>query len=441
MLLRRTRLTAVLAAAFAVFAGIGQAGAAMDIQIWHAMPGELGRQFERIVSGFNASQSLYRVVPVFKGSYTETVTAAIFAMRTRTHPAIVQVNEIATATMMAAKGAIYPVFELMQDAGEAFDTAPFLPAIAGFYTDLSGNLLSYPFNASTPILFYNKTMFRKASLNDKVAPQTWPEVEQVARRLRQAGASCGFSSHWPSWVHVENFSALHDLPVATQSNGLGGLNAELTINNPALVRHVAALVEWQKTKLFDYGGRGTKAEPKFESGECGMFLGSSGLIAEIRLKTNFDVGYGMLPYWPDIRATPQNSMIGGASFWVLRGRPNGEYRGVARFFAYLSQPEVQSDWHRSTGYLPITTTAYELTRAKGFYEANPGAAIAIKQVTLKPPTENSKATRLGSFILIRDVIEDELEQALSGKKSAKDALDTAVKRGNDLLRQFERANK
>jgi sn-glycerol 3-phosphate transport system substrate-binding protein len=439
--LRRTHLTAVVAAAFALFTGAGRAEAAMDIQLWHAMPGELGRQFERIVSGFNASQSLYRIVPMYKGSYTETVTAAIFAMRTRTHPAVVQVNEIATATMMAAKGAIYPVFELMQDAGEAFDTAQFLPAIAGFYTDLTGNLLSYPFNASTPILFYNKSMFREAGLNDKVAPRTWPEVEQAARRLRRAGASCGFSNHWPSWVHIENFSALHDLPLATQSNGLGGLNAELTINNPALVRHVAALAAWQKTKLFDYGGRGTTAEPKFQAGECGMFLGSSALNAEFRAKANFEIGYGLLPYWPDIRATAQNSMIGGASFWVLRGRPDGEYRGVARFFAYLSQPEVQSDWHRSTGYLPITTAAYELTRAKGFYESNPGAAIAIKQVTLNTPTANSKAIRLGSFILIRDVIEDELEQALSGKKTAKDALDTAVKRGNDLLRQFERANK
>ena len=433
---------AVLAAAVAIFAITGQAfAAATELQLWHAMPSELGRQLQRIVSNFNGSQSQYRIIPVFKGSYTETVTAAIFAMRTRTHPAIVQVSEIGTATMMAAKGAVYPLSELMQDAGEAFDNQPFLPAVAGFYADLAGNLLSYPFNASTPILYYNKTLFRKAGLDDAVAPRTWPEVEQAALRLRYAGVPCGFSSHWPSWIHVENFSALHDLPVATRSNGLGGLDAELTFNNPALVRHVSALASWQKTRVFDYGGRGTKAEPKFHSGECGMFLGSSGLIADIRLNAKFEVGYGMLPYWPDIRPERQNSMIGGASLWVLRGRPSAEYAGAARLFAYLSQPDVQSDWHRSTGYLPITRTAYERTRDEGFYQVNPGAAIAIQQVTLNPPTENSKVIRLGSFILIRDVIEDELEEALAGKKSAKEALDLAVSRGNDLLRQFERANK
>lgn len=433
---------ALTAAGFALIFLTSEAWAATtDIQLWHAMPGELGRQLGRIVDKFNASQKQYRVIPVFKGTYAETVNAAIFAMRTRTHPAIVQVSEVGTATMMAAKGAVYPISELVQDAGEILDAQPFLPAVAGYYADMSGNLLSYPFNVSTPILYYNKTLFRRAGFDPDVPPRTWPELEKTAQRLREAGVPCGFSSHWPSWIHVENFSALHDLPIATQANGLRGLDAELTINNPALVNYIAALVSWQKSRTFDYGGRGTTAEPKFYTSECAMFIGSSALIAEMRVKAKFDVGYGMLPYWPDIRAAPQNSIIGGASLWVLRGRPSAEYRGAARFFAYLAQPDVQSDWHRSTGYLPITQSAYELTRAQGFYKDNPGAELAIKQVTLNPPTDNSKAIRLGSFILIRDVIEDELELAFSGKKSPKAALDDAVKRGNELLRQFERANK
>ncbi len=435
MLLRRA-----IAVAAAITSMAGHALAATELQLWHAMPGELGRQLERIVSEFNGLQSDYRVIPVFKGSYSETVNAAIFATRTRIHPAIVQVNEIGTATMMAAKGAVYPVFELMRDAGETFDAQPFLPAVTGFYTDLNGNLLSYPFNASTPILYYNKTAFRAAGLDENAVPRTWPQIEDAARRLRKAGVRCGLTTHWPSWVHVENFSAFHNLPLATRANGLGGLDAKLVFNNAALTRHVAALAAWQKAELFDYSGRGTAAEPRFHSGECGIFIGSSALIADIRVNAKFDVGYGMLPYWPDVPGAPQNSMIGGASLWVLRGRPQEEYRGAARFFDYLSRPAVQSAWHRNTGYLPITRQAYALTRARGFYAKNPGAAIAIEQITLNEPTENSKAIRLGSFILIRDVIEEELEQAFAGKKSAQDALDTAVARGNALLRQFERTN-
>ena len=207
-----------------------------------------------------------------------------------------------------------------------------------------------------------------------------------------------------------------------------------------MVRHIAQLAEWQKTKLFDYSGRAQSAEPRFQNGECGIFLGSSATRADITANAKFEVGYGMLPYWPDVEGAPQNSIIGGATLWVLRDRPQAEYRGVAKFFAFLSRPEVQAMWHQNTGYLPITRAAFDLSRAQGFYDRNPGAAISIEQVTLKPPTENSKGVRLGSFVLIRDVIEDELEQAFGGKKSAQAALDSAVERGNRLLRQFERAS-
>jgi sn-glycerol 3-phosphate transport system substrate-binding protein len=411
-----------------------------EIWWWHAMSGELGRQVDKLADDFNASQTEYRVVPSYKGNYTETVTAAIFAFRSRSQPAIVQVSEIATATMMAARGAIYPVYELMKDAQEPFSPAAYLPVVTSFYADVSGNLLSFPFNASTPILYYNKTMFRDAGLDPETPPKTWPELGQAAKRLRERGAGCGFTTSWPSWVNVENFSAFHNLPIATRANGFGGLDAVLTFNNPIVVRHVAQLAQWQTTKVFDYGGRAQSAEPRFQHGECGIFIGSSATRADIEANSKFEVGTGLMPYWPDVAGAPQNSVLGGATLWVLRNRPRAEYGGVAKFFSFLSKPEVQAAWHQSTGYLPITRAAFELTRSQGFYDRNPGAAIAIEQVTLKPPTENSRGLRLGSFVLIRDTIEDELEQAFSGQKSAQAAMDSAVERGNKLLRQFERAS-
>jgi sn-glycerol 3-phosphate transport system substrate-binding protein len=395
---------------------------------------------EKLAADFNASQSEYRVVPSYKGSYTETVTEAISAVRSRGQPAIVQVNEIATATMMAAKGAIYPVFELMRDEQEPFTPGAYLPAVTGYFADADGNLLSFPFNSSTPILYYNKNMFRNAGLDPEAAPNTWPEVGLAAKTLRERGAACGFTTSWPSWIHVENFSAFHNLPLATRANGFGGLDAVLVFNNPTLVRHVARLAEWQTSKIFDYSGRAQSAEPRFQNGECGIFIGSSATRADIKANSKFEVGYGMMPYWPDVAGAPQNTIIGGATLWVLRGRPKVEYRGVAKFFSFLSKPEVQAAWHQNTGYLPITRAAFDLTRAQGFYDRNPGASIAIEQITLKTPTENSRGLRLGSFVLVRDVIDDELDQAFSGKKSAQAAMDSAVERGNRLLRQFERAS-
>jgi sn-glycerol 3-phosphate transport system substrate-binding protein len=429
-----------LAVAAAAVASASPALAATNIMWWHAMSGELGRQLEKLASDFNASQSEYRIVPSFKGNYTETVTAAIFAFRSRSQPAIVQVNEIATATMMAARGAIYPVFELMRDQKEAFSPSAYLPAVTGYYADVAGNMLSFPFNSSTPILYYNKNLFRTAGLDPAVAPKTWPEVGAAARQLRASGAVCGFTTSWPSWINVENFSAFHNLPISTEANGFGGLDAALVFNNPVVVRHIAQLAEWQTTKVFDYSGRATTAEPRFQNGECGIFIGSSATRADILANAKFEVGYGMLPYWPDVKGAPQNTIIGGATLWVLRDRPGDEYKGVAKFFGFLSKPEIQAAWHQNTGYLPITRAAFDLTRARGFYDRNPGTAISIEQITLNPTTENSMGLRLGSFVLIRDVIDDELEQAFSGKKSAQAAMDSAVERGNRLLRQFERAN-
>ena len=428
-----------LAAAAAIVL-LSPARAATDINWWHAMSGQLGKQVEKLAADFNASQSEYRIVPTYKGSYTETVTAAIFAFRSRSQPAIVQVNEIATATMMAARGAIYPVFDLMRDQSEGFAPSAYLPAVAGYYADVSGNMLSFPFNASTPILYYNKDMFRSAGLDPDVVPKTWLEVGAAAKRLRAAGAPCGLTTSWPSWVNVENFSAFHNLPIATRANGFGGLDAQLVFNNPIVIRHIAQLAEWQATKIFDYSGRGQSAEPRFQKGECGIFIGSSGTRADIKANSNFEVGYGMMPYYPDVQGAPQNSIIGGATLWVLRDRSRTEYAGVAKFFSFLSRPEVQASWHQNTGYLPITRAAFDLSRTQGFYDRNPGAAISIEEVTLKPPTDYSKGVRLGSFVLVRDVIEEELEQVFAGKRSAQTALDNAVERGNRLLRQFERAN-
>jgi sn-glycerol 3-phosphate transport system substrate-binding protein len=429
-----------LAAAALLVATASPAQAVTDIMWWHAMSGELGRQLDKLAADFNASQSEYRIVPSYKGNYTETVMASIFAFRSRSQPAIVQVNEIATATMMAARGAIYPVFELMRDQSEAFSPAAYLPAVTSYYTDVGGNMLSFPFNASTPILYYNKNLFRSAGLDPELAPKTWPEVGAAAKRLRASGAVCGFTTSWPSWINVENFSAFHNLPISTRANGFDGLDAVLNFNNPLVVRHVTQLAEWQAGKVFDYSGRATSAEPRFQKGECGIFIGSSATRADIKANSKFEIGYGMLPYWPDVAGAPQNTIIGGATLWVLRDRPRDEYKGVAKFFGFLSKPEVQASWHQNTGYLPVTRAAFDLTRAQGFYDRNPGTAISIEQMTLKPPTENSKGIRLGSFVLIRDVIDDELEQAFAGKKSAQAAMDSAVERGNRLLRQFERAN-
>ncbi len=417
------------------------AKAQTEIQFWHAMGGELGEKLTDFANRFNASQKEYKILPVYKGNYTETMTAAIAAFRAKQQPHIVQVFEVGTATMMSAKGAIYPVYQLMADQKEPFDPKAYLGAVVGYYSDSKGNILSLPFNSSTPVVYYNKDAFRKAGLNPDQPPATWPELEAAAKKLQAAGYPCGFTSGWPSWIQLENFSALHDIPIATRANGFDGLDTVLQLNGALQVRHIAKLAEWQKSKIFDYGGRRSDSGPKFYSGECAIYMNSSSAYAAVKASVKFEFGVGMLPYWPDAIQTPKNSIIGGATLWVLNGYPKSDYKGVAKFFTYLSSPEIQTEWHQFSGYLPITTKAYELSRQQGFYDKNPGTDVPIKQLTRGTPNANSKGLRLGNFAQIRDVIEDEIEAVLAGKKTAKSALDDAVQRSNELLRQFERTNK
>ncbi|MCS6878028.1 MAG: sn-glycerol-3-phosphate ABC transporter substrate-binding protein UgpB [Geminicoccaceae bacterium] len=428
------------AAAIALFAGATAAEARIEIQFWHALSGPLGERTAKLAADFNASQNEYEVKAIYKGTYAETMTGAIAAFRAKQHPHIVQVFEVGTATMMAARGAVYPVYQLMADAGEPFDPKGFLPAVVGYYTTAAGEMLSMPFNSSTPVMYYNKDAFKKAGLDPERPPTTWPAVEEAAKKLLAAGYPCGFTTQWPSWIQVENWSAWHNQPLGTLENGFGGLATELVINKTRLVEHIKALGEWQKTKIFDYGGRRGDADPKFFNQQCPIFLASSAAYAAVRANAkDFAWGIGKLPYWPHIEGAPQNTIIGGASLWVLRGHKPEEYKGVAKFFTFLSSPEVQARWHQETGYLPITPAAYELTKKQGFYEKNPGTETAILQITNKPPTANSKGLRFGNFVQIRDIIEEELEAVFQGKKSAQDALDAAARRGNELLRQFEKA--
>ena len=219
------------------------------------------------------------------------------------------------------------------------------------------------------------------------------------------------------------------------------MDTEFTINSAVHVKHIGQLADWQKSKVFDCGGRRSDSAPKFYGQECVMYMNSSAAYAGVKANAkDFEFGVSTLPYWPDVAGAPQNTIIGGATLWVLRGHDAEAYKGVAQFFSYLSSAEVQADWHQFTGYLPITTAAYELTRTQGFYDENPGTDVAIMQMTGKAPTQNSKGLRFGSFVQIRDIFNEELESIWAGDKSAQDGLDAAVSRGNELLRKFEKAN-
>jgi len=408
-----------------------------EVHWWHAMGGVNGERIDKMAADFNASQSDYVIVPTYKGNYTETMTAAIAAFRAEEHPHLVQVFEVGTATMMAAEGAIYPMQQLMEDAGEPFDGDAFLPAVVSYYQTPDGELLSMPFNSSTPVLWYNADALSAAGVEP---PTTWDEMRSVSQALVDNGMDCGFSFGWQSWVMIENYSAWHNIEMGTQENGFAGFDTEFTFNNDTVAARLDDIASMMDGNLFVYSGRRGDSLPKFTNGECGMWMNSSAYYGSIVGQAEFEFGQTMLPLDTAAADAAQNSIIGGATLWALSGHDQDAYTGLAQFMTYLSSPEVQAWWHQETGYVPITTAAYELSQEQGFYDENPGTDTAIHQLSLNQPTAASRGLRFGNFVQIRDVINEEMEALWAGDKDATEALNDAAERGNELLRRFERTN-
>jgi sn-glycerol 3-phosphate transport system substrate-binding protein len=434
-MIKRSLAAALLASSVAI-----PAHAQTEITWWHSMGGALGEWVNDVAKEFNDKQKAYKVNPVFKGTYDESMTAAVAAFRAGNAPHLLQVFEVGTATMMASKGVIVPVHEVMKQAGAKFDQSAFVPAVAGYYTAPNGQMLSMPFNSSTTVFHYNKDAFKAAGLDPEKPPLTWPEVAGAAAKLKASGHKCPFTTSWQSWTQLESFSAWHNTEFATKRNGFGGMDARLAFNTPLHVRHIENLANMSKQGLFVYKGRGNAADAVFVSGECAMFTGSSALYGNIKRNAKFAAGISTLPYYPDVNGAPQNTVIGGASLWAMSGKKPDEYKGIAAFFSYLSDPDVQARNHQRTGYLPITSKAFELTEKSGFYKQNPGTDVSVTQM-IRKTTDKSRGIRLGNFVQIRTIVDEEMEQVWSGKKSAKEGLDAAVKRGNEQLERFEKANK
>lgn len=412
-----------------------------EIQFWHAFTGRLGDLVAEQVETFNSSQGDYKVVASHKGNYSETLNAGIAAFRAGEQPNVLMVFEVGTATMMSAKGAVKPVYQVMSDAGATFDQDAFIGSVKGYYTSTDGQMLSLPFNSSTPVLWVNKDALKEAGIAGDVDLSTWDKVGEVLDTLKAAGSTCPLTTAWQSWIHLENFSAYHNTPFATQDNGFAALDTELAFNSALQVKHIQAMGDWAKEGKFFYAGRRNEGGANFRAGECALFTESSAGYAGIKNEAEFEFEVRPLPYWSEASGAPQNTIIGGASLWVMEGHDADEYKATAAFLNFLSSTDIQAKWHQDTGYLPITSAAGDKTKADGFYNDNPGTDIAVIQMTAKEPTANSKGLRLGSFDQIRGIIDEELEAVWSGDKTAQEALDSAVARGNPLLRRFEQANR
>ncbi|MDF2233958.1 extracellular solute-binding protein [Albimonas sp. CAU 1670] len=427
-----------LLAAGALAASAAAAQAQTEITWWHAMGGKLGEVVNEISTQFNASQSEYKITPVYKGGYEETLTNVIAAFRAGEQPNIVQVFDAGSATIIGAKGAVLPAEDLLNEAGAGFDVTDYIDGVRYMYADASGKMIGMPFNSSTPILYYNTEALEKAGVE---APKTWEEFEQIAPKLKAAGYVPLAQSHMP-WIFVENFFSRHNLPFATQNNGYDSAQSvELLLSStPEIQHHFEKLREWQQAGLFGYYGPGwNDNQQPFENGDVAMWIGSSGSFGGLQQSMKHPFSSTFLPYWGSVEGAGGSTFIGGAALFALAGHPAEENKATAAFFEFLTSPEVQYMWHRETGYVPITTAAYEMAKADGYYDEKPSAETGILQLML-PAGEWTKGYRLGFYPQVRDVINRETGKIFSGETSVEDALKTIDAEGDKILERFAKTS-
>jgi sn-glycerol 3-phosphate transport system substrate-binding protein len=251
------------------------------------------------------------------------------------------------------------------------------------------------------------------------------------------------TTSWFTWVQLECYSTIHNLPYASKADGFEGWDAVLEFNSPAHVKHLERLLALAKEGAFKYSGRDNAPDPIFRAGKTAIGFGSSADRGTIAREAQFKWAAAVLPYDPQIIKSPNNTIIGGASLWTMTApkRTEAEYKAVATLLEYIGQPANDAMYHQHTGYVPVTLAGYELSKQQGYYDKNPGADIAIKSLTRGTVTANSKGLRLGNLPEIRNIIYEEVEKALQGQQTAKGALDNAVTRGNVVLRNFQKTAK
>ncbi|MFT6303834.1 MAG: sn-glycerol 3-phosphate transport system substrate-binding protein [Granulosicoccus sp.] len=402
---------------------------ATEIQWWHAMGGRLGEVVVEIADKYNASQSDVVVVPTYKGGYEDTMTAGIAAFRAKEQPHIIQIFDAGAATIINAKGATVPVADLMKD----FDIEDYIPGVRYFYADSDDKMIGLPFNASTPLLYYNKDAFAAAGLD--APPKTWEEFEIMAPKLKAAGFTALAQSHSP-WIFSENFHSRHNIQLATGNNGYDTTDVKILYNNDHMKMHWSKVKEWLDAGYYGFYGRAWgDNQDAFVQKEVAMWLGSSGSFGGLTKSTDFEFGTTFLPYWESITKEPKGTFIGGAALFAMSGHEDAEYDAVADFFGFMTSSDNQVFWHKETGYVPITNAAYDAAKKEGYYENTPDAEIGILQLSL-PGGEWTKGYRLGYYVQIRDVMYKHFDNIFSGDSSVEEAFVAMEKESNELLVRF-----
>jgi sn-glycerol 3-phosphate transport system substrate-binding protein len=405
----------------------------VTITFWHAMSGSRLGVLESIIESFNATHPDFEVKPLFTGSYAETLTKYVAAYPTKTGPNMVQVYEIGTQTMIDSD-AITPVYKIPEMLGETWDWAQYVIPITHYYS-VDGNLWSMPFNSSTAMLYYNKDLFKAAGLDPDKPPTTWKEIEEYGEKILASGVvDYVYSTGWPSWIYEQTLG-YHNHLYADNDNGRSGLATEVVFNDDFGHMVFDTWIRLHNKGIYIYGGAEYSANSAFKAGQIAMLIQSTSSLAGILKASEFKVGTSFLPRFEGYPIG--NSIVGGGSIWVTKGQSEEELRGVWEFLKYTGQKDIAIQWHKGTGYFPVSGAALKALLDEGWFSADQTFLTAFLQILAgRRDTGAATGVRLGPFVAMREHFRAALEKSIGGELSPKDALDEAAEKMNLLLKDY-----
>jgi len=412
------------------------------IEFWHAMSGDRMRIIEEMVKDFEALHPNIKVNAQFTGSYDDTLNKLISSSKVGMAPHIVQIYEIGTRLMIDS-GLIIPAQDMLEK-DESYDVGILVEPVINYYT-VDGKLYSMPFNSSSCMLYYNKTLFEKAGLDPNKPPQTYEEVIEYSRILTKKDASGKTIQYGLTWAnfgwYFEQLLAKANAPYVDNNNGRTGRATKAVFNNDAGVKIFEFLHQLNKEGLILNTGRANReqAAQNFVSGAAAMLMESTANLEgyKARMESNgYEIGTAFLPV-PN-KSVSGGSIIGGASLWLMKGHSDEETKAAWEFMKYLSSEEVQIKWHKATGYTLVRKDAIERLHYERWFAQNPDNFTAQLQLLVAPKNYNTAGAVIGVFPEARTIIETAYERMVAGELTAEKTLEWAEKEVTKLIENYNK---
>jgi len=415
---------------------------AATITWWHAMSGVNGDALNKIVAGFNSSQSKIKVEAIFQGTYDDLLAKLNTAISSNAAPALVQVYDIGQRYMYDSQQVVPMQAFIDRDK---FNTSDFEPAVINYYK-YQDKLQSMPFNASTPLLYFNKDAFKEVGLDPAKPPVTFTEITDAAKKLTKKDASgatvrYGFGPSIYGWL-FEQLMATSGALYADNGNGRDDRATKVIYNNA----QGKAILDWWKAGVdggyfFNPGIDNDGAANAFNAQKTAMYIESTarlrGHITTIAGK--WELGTGLYPR-PDSKPATGGNIIGGASLYIMKSRPAAEQQAAWEFVKYAMTPAVQGQWQSDTGYYPIVKAAYDTAPSKDWSTKYPQFLTAINEIRDSPQNRFTNGAVLGVMPQARTRVNKMIESVLLGKESSQAALDSAVTEMNTAITNYNKAN-